>query len=97
MKGFGDAITETEYSVRDSQIWLGLEYIYELCLGGVVMQANLECVVSEVNYNWYAIYKDFSIGDASTNYLLALTYSSGNGNFLIFFNRIYCLVRDSFS
>ena len=84
MKGFGDAITDTEYSVRDSQIWLGLEYIYELCLGGVVLQVNLERVVSEVNSAAYAIYSNFSIGNSSTNYPLASTYSSGTGYYFIF-------------
>ena len=88
MKGFGDIITDSEYSVRDSQIWLGLEYIYELCLGGVVMQVNLERVVSAVNYTGYAIYMDFSIGDLSTNYTLNVTYSSGTG---YYFN--YCLIE----
>ena len=56
---------------------------------------NLERVVSGVNYTGYAIYTDFSISDSSTNYALALTYSSGT-SYSFIFNKIY-LVGDSLS
>ena len=43
------------------------------------MQVNLERTVSAVTYTGYAIYTGFSIGDSSTNYILAATFSSGDG------------------
>lgn len=56
--------------------------MHELCANSVVMQVNLERIVSTVTYTAYAVYTGFNIGDLSTNYTLSASYSSGNGKII---------------
>uniref|UniRef100_A0A1I8GS69 Fibrinogen C-terminal domain-containing protein n=1 Tax=Macrostomum lignano TaxID=282301 RepID=A0A1I8GS69_9PLAT len=67
--GFGD----------DKDFWIGLRKINELT-GNTPRRLRIEAVTRE-NKLYVAEYSDFSVGDASTNYLMTFnSYLSGSSN-----------------